>query len=101
MERVKNHALSNVTTEAIFKSSQEELANEAAILSACVQAIAIPGYPSSDEDQYKKHMEALMKSCADFRKSIQAQDYKLFSDSINRVNKTCNECHVDYRFGDK
>lgn len=100
MDRAFNWAKKNVTTEALFKSSADEVTHESAILATFAKVIALPGYPSADEDQYKKHAQSLIDACKDMEKAVHTQDFKLYNDALSKVQKKCDECHTDYRFAE-
>jgi len=100
MDRSFNYMKKQVTTDAIFKSSAEEVAHETMLLAAMSKVVSVPGYLSSEEDQYKKHATTLIDACMEMEKAVQEQNFKNFGDALSRVQKKCDECHVDYRFAD-
>jgi hypothetical protein len=89
----------NVNTEAKLKSDQDQALHEAMILSALSKIITLEGYSSADETEYQGFAKEMIDQCLNAVQSIKDQDFSKFQDAVNKIDKTCGECHVQYRNG--
>lgn len=93
MEEAVNELKSSFGSAEAIKKDPEKAAHLAAVLATFSKIIGMDGYDSADDDEYKAFVQALMKSNAELQAAVKTADFTAFSDSLSRVNKTCNECH--------
>ncbi len=102
MRRMKNafEALKlNINTEAKLKSDAEQALHDTMILSALSKVITQESYSSADEAEYQQFAKDMIESCLEAAQSVKDQDFSKFQDAINKIDKSCGECHVQYRNG--
>lgn len=97
MERAFTYLKANIKDEASFKKDAVQAAHEAAILAALSKVVGTDGYASSDEDEYKNFVKEMVKAGLDMSTAAKNDNYKDFSDGLNRAQKLCTECHTTYK----
>ncbi len=90
---------SNINTAAKIQSEQDLALQETAVLSALSQVVSREGYTSTDEPEYQEQIQSMIQSALQGIKAVKEADFPGFQDAMNRIEKTCNECHVQYRNG--
>lgn len=86
-----------INTEAKLKSQVEQALLEAMVLTALSKIVARPDYGSADEADYQRFIQLMIEKCQAATQAVQDQDFPKFQDAINVIDKTCNDCHVQYR----
>ena len=102
MKRMKNAfdlMKLNINTEAKLKSDQEQTLHEAMILTALSKVITSEGYSSADEAEYVQFAKEMIDASLNAAQSVKDQEFMKFQDAINKIEKTCNDCHAQYRNG--
>lgn len=100
MERSFKWLKTNVANEQALKSEAETITQEAAILAALTKAISLPGYDSVDEKEYGDYARRMLTACLTISSATSAGNYENFSKSLDQIQKSCNECHSEYRFAE-
>lgn len=90
---------SNINTEAKLKSDQEPAIHEAMVLSVLSKIILLDGYSSADEGEYQQFGKDMVERCLEAAQAVKDQDFSKFQDAINKIDKSCGECHAQYRNG--
>lgn len=99
IEKARNHLRDNINTEAKLKSDADSVLHETVIISALGSVVATEGYVSADEQEYKQFIDALIGGAKDAGAAVKDQSFKKFTDSMNKVNKSCDQCHASYGNG--
>src|SRR5262249_52564371 len=90
---------SNINTETKLKSDQEQALHEAIILSTLSKVVSLEGYSSADEPEYQRYIQEMIHRSLETTKAAKDADFPSFQKAINQIEKTCNDCHVQYRNG--
>ena len=90
----------NVPTEDVFKGEAEKITHEAIVLATLASIIRTDSYGSTDEEEYQTFASMMVKASQGISESAISGDYKMFNESISKLQKSCDECHVEYRFAD-
>jgi hypothetical protein len=102
MERMKrSHTFlkTEVNSEAIFKKQSAKVAQEGAILSLLGKVIATPDYPDADADEYKGYAETVSQSGRDMGEAVKKEDFKAYTEALDRCYKACSKCHEVFKNG--
>ena len=86
----------NINTEAKLKSEQETIVHEAMMVAALGKIIAAEGYDSTDEAEYQKYATDLINGGKEAGVAVKDKNYKQFTDAVNKISKSCTECHPKY-----
>lgn len=96
IEKGSNWMSANFSTEAQFKKDTEGIAAEAAVLAGLAQLMGTKGYDFADEDEYQTYLKKLVTGSAEASAGARDGDYARFSSGIDRIKKSCGECHNKY-----
>jgi hypothetical protein len=99
IEKARNHLRDNINTEAKLKSDTESIVHETLIISTLGKIVATEGYSSADEADYQQFADALINGAKDATTAAKDQSFQKFTDSMNKVNKSCDQCHANYGNG--
>jgi cytochrome c556 len=99
IERAKNFLQQDVNSEAKFKSLTEQARREAALISALGTVITTSGYEYTADDEYQKHAKSLIDGGKDAAAALQEEAYDRFKQAVDKVNKSCTDCHASYGNG--
>ena len=99
IERAKNFLKQDVNSEAKFKSLSDQIRREAALISALGTVITTSGYEYTSEDDYQQHAKTLIDGGKEAFSSTQEQEYDRFKEAVDKVNKSCTDCHASYGNG--
>ncbi|MEK6259547.1 MAG: hypothetical protein AABP62_13095 [Planctomycetota bacterium] len=99
IEKARDWLRLNINTEAKLKSESDAILHEAMIIATYGKIIATEGYTSADEEDYKKYAEALIGGAQEAVSAAKDQSFQKFTDALNKVNKSCGDCHLNYGNG--
>ena len=99
IERAKNFLKQDVNSEAKFKSLSDQIRREAALISALGTVITTSGYEYTSEDDYQQHAKTLIDGGKEAFLSTQEETYDRFKEAVDKVNKSCTDCHASYGNG--
>ena len=99
IERAKNFLQQDVNSEAKFKSLADQARREAAIVSALGTVITTVGYEYTEDDEYQKHARSLIDGGKEAAAALQDEAYDRFKQAVDKVNKSCTDCHASYGNG--
>ena len=99
IERAKDWLKQDVNSESKFKSQTDAIRHEAAILAAFATVISMPGYEYVDNQDYQNFAKALTDGAVEAAGATSAQSYDDFQRAIDKVNKSCTDCHSAYGNG--
>jgi hypothetical protein len=104
IEKAKDMLKQDVNTEAKFKSMSSQVKHEAAIISALATVITTDGYEYTTEDEYQQdeyqqHAKSLIEGAREASSASQDESYDRFKQAVDRVNKSCTDCHATYGNG--
>lgn len=88
------------TSAASLKSNRDRAVHEASILTALTIVAAEGQYASADEEKYQQHATEMTDAGSTAIQAIRDQEYETFANSLNLIEKKCNDCHQEYRFGE-
>ena len=86
----------NINNEAKLKSEKETILHEAALVAALGKIIATEGYGGTDEEEYQKYANDLINGAKEAAGAANDQSFPKFTDAINKIAKSCTECHPKY-----
>ncbi len=87
----------NINTEAKLKSELETIQHETMLIAALGKMTSLAGYDGTEEADYQKYAADLIAGGQEAGAAAKDQNYKQFTDSINKIVKSCTECHPKYR----
>ena len=96
IDKAKNWMRDNINTEAKLKGESEAIVHEAMVIAALGKIVAAEGYSSADEADYQQFANALINGAKDAAAAAKDQSFQKFTDSMNKVNKSCEQCHANY-----
>lgn len=99
IEKARNYMRDNINVEAKLKAEADSVLHEAMIISTLGKVIAFEDYSSADEADYHGFAEALIDGAKETATAVKDQSFKKFTDSMNKVNKSCDQCHANYGNG--
>lgn len=94
MEEITGELKNAFGSADALKKEPEKAAHLSAVLTTFSKIIGMEGYDSSDDDEYKAFVQTLMKANGELQAAVKTADFTGFTDSLSRINKTCNECHT-------
>ncbi len=90
---------SNINAESVFNKELDEIRQESAILAALAKVIADPSYDSATEGDYAGWAKDLLEAARAVGASTEDKAYPKFQDSMNKIKKACDSCHLNYGNG--
>ncbi|WP_397570588.1 hypothetical protein [Schlesneria sp. T3-172] len=99
IERAKNFLKQDVNSEAKFKSLSDQIRREASLLTALGTVITTTGYDYTGEDEYQQHARTLIDGGREAFSASQEEAYDRFQEAVDKVNKSCTDCHASYGNG--
>lgn len=99
IEKARNYMRDNINTEAKLKSESDTVLHEAMMIATLGRVVSLEDYSSADEPDYKQFAEALIGGAKESSAAVKEQAFKKFQDSMNKVNKSCDQCHANYGNG--
>jgi cytochrome c556 len=99
ISKAKDWLKQEPNNEAKFRSLGAELRHEAAIITAFGTVISTPGYDYCDEPEFQKHAKTLIDGAKEATAASQEDSYERFQQAVNKVNKSCTDCHALYGNG--
>ena len=100
MDMAKEWLKQNVHTDAVFKQQRDKVRHEASLLAVLGAVIADKSYDSADEKGYAAHAREMIAAARAMVAAVKSENFTGFTAALGRVDKKCDECHVDYRFKD-
>lgn len=99
IEKARNYMRDNINVEAKLKSEADSVLHEAMIIATLGKVVSFEDYSSADEADYHGFAEALIDGAKEAATGVKDQSFKKFTDSMNKVNKSCDQCHANYGNG--
>ena len=99
MNRASNWMKTEINTEALFKKNSGRVAHEGAILSLLGKVIATPDYGDHDDPGYIESADAVSQSGRDVGEAVKKEDFKAYTEALDRCLKACNKCHEVFKNG--
>ena len=99
IEKAKNFLKQDVNSEAKFKSLSDQIRREAALISALGSVITTSGYEYTSEDDYQTHAKTLIDGGKEATSALRDESYDRFKQAVDKVNKSCTDCHASYGNG--
>lgn len=99
MEKAYEWMRTTISTEAKLKSEQDQALNESTMLATMGKVVTDPSYASADEDDYLRQAKNLIEGAKAANAAAQNQDLSKFKEALNKIDKACKDCHVNYGNG--
>jgi cytochrome c556 len=99
VEKAKNWMKDNINTEAKLKGDADTVLHEAYLIATLGKVFATEGYSNTDEDDYRQSAKVLIDGALETVTATKDQSFDKFTKSMDKVNKSCDQCHVSYRNG--
>lgn len=99
MERGYNWMKADINSEALFKKNSGRVAHEGAILSLLGKVIATPDYGDHDDPGYIESADAVSQSGRDIDEAVKKEDFKAYTEALDRSYKACSKCHEVFKNG--
>lgn len=80
-----------------FRRNDEGVRHEAEVLALMAEAIARPGAPDADGEDYRGYAAELRRAAAELAAAAEAGDYDAARAALPLVDRSCSDCHADYR----
>jgi hypothetical protein len=104
MKRIKksfDFLRTDVTTEARFQESPDDVVREASVLASFGGLISTESYDSADQEKYQQFVRDFLQANVDVAAASKAGDFSAFEAARSRIQKACNDCHAEYAFGNE
>ena len=59
--------------------------------------IETPDYPDADIDEFRQYADSLSQAGRDIGEAVKNQDFKAYTDALDRGLKACNDCHQQFK----
>lgn len=99
IERAKDWLKQDVNSEAKFKSKSSEIQHEAGVLAALATVITTNGYEYHENDDYQQFAKSLIDGAKEAAAASKDESYDKFQQAVDKVNKSCTDCHGSYGNG--
>ena len=97
MENAFSTMKSKIRSAESLQAEKASAEHDAAMLITISRIVATKGYDSADDAEYQAYARALQKAGREIHSAVKAGDYTAFSDALSRANKTCGECHTNFK----
>lgn len=99
IEAGKNMLKQNINSEARFKSLADQIRHESELIAALTAVIKSKGYDYTDEADFQNFADSLIESAKEASESVANESYDQFKSAIDKMNKSCTDCHGAYGNG--
>lgn len=99
IEKAKDWLKQDVNSEAKFKSMSDQIQHESAILAALATVVTTNGYEYTENDDYQQFAKSLIDGAKDVYGASKEEAYDRFKSAIDKINKSCTDCHGLYGNG--
>ena len=99
IESARDYLKQDVNSESKFKSMSERVRHESAIIAAFTTLIASDGYEFAENEDYQQFAKMLIEGAKEAIDSTSVQSYEKFKTAIDKINKSCTDCHGHYGNG--
>lgn len=99
IEKAKNWMRDNINNDAKLKGEADAILHEAVMISTLGKVVSLEGYTNTDEQDYQQFVNALIGGAQEAQSAVKDQSLKKFTDSMNKVSKSCDQCHANYGNG--
>jgi len=96
IEKAKNWMKDNIVNDAKLKSETDSILHEAALISTLGKVVTTEGYVSAEEPEYQQFAKLLIEGAQEATGAVKDQNLKKFKDAMDKVNKSCADCHANY-----
>jgi hypothetical protein len=99
IEKASEWMRANINSEAVFKKEKDQVLSESTILTVLAEVVADKSYESADEDDYQNFAKTLFDGGREAVNAAEEQTYPKFQEAINKITKSCADCHANYGNG--
>jgi cytochrome c556 len=99
IEKASEWMRANINSESVFKKEKDQILSESTILSVLAKVVADKSYESADEDDYQNFAKTLFEGGREAISAAEDQAYPKFQEAINKITKSCADCHANYGNG--
>jgi len=87
----------NARDEESYKENSERVRHEAAILAVMARVIEEEGYGFSDDEDFVKYANQMLKACQTIEVSIKNEKFEDYDKAISAIDQLCTRCHMGRR----
>jgi hypothetical protein len=80
-----------------FTAHREEVAHEAAIVTALAHVIQHPSYDYAEDEGYLQYVKELETAAIEAQAATKQSDFDGAQGAVGKIGKSCDACHGDYR----
>ena len=99
IEKAKDWLRQDVNSENKFKTQSAQVQHEAAIIAALATMISKKGYDYTLEDDYQRFARELNEGAREAANASTNDSFEKFKFAIDKINKSCTDCHGTYGNG--
>lgn len=99
IETAKEMLKQNINSEARFKSMADQIRHESELVSILGIIIRSSGYDYVEEADFQNFANSLIESARELSDSVTGESYEQFKRAIDKMNKSCADCHGAYGNG--
>jgi len=89
--------LGNARDEESYKEHAAKVRHEAAVMGVLARVIKEEGYGWSDDEDYVKHADTLLKACQTVKEAVAAENFADYDKAIGTIDQLCTQCHMGRR----
>ena len=89
--------LGNARDEESYKEHAAKVRHEAAVMGVLARVIKEEGYGWSDDEDFVKHADTMLKACLTVEKAVAAENFADYDKAIGTIDQLCTQCHMGRR----
>ncbi len=89
--------LGNARDEESYKEHAAKVRHEAAVMGVLARVIKEEGYGWSDDEDYVKHADTMLKACQTVETAVAAENFADYDKAIGTIDQLCTQCHMGRR----
>ena len=78
------------------RAKPDSILHEAGLISTLGKVVTTEGYVSAEEPEYQQFAKLLIEGAQEATGAVKDQNLKKFKDAMDKVNKSCADCHANY-----
>jgi hypothetical protein len=90
---------SDVNTPARLKEERDRVLRETTVMAALGSALTDASFDNADEEGYRALLQQFIDGHQAMAEAARADDFARFEEARDRVQKSCDACHQEYRTG--
>lgn len=93
----QNQLRPNVSSESLLKKNKDQVKESAELVAAISKILILPELDGYDDEDYRAHSLEMLEGAKDVVSGIDSTDFPSAIKGVNRIEKSCANCHEDYR----